>query len=95
MSLQTQLAHHRLAQKRASLQKQRGQVNTGDSRDLAPASRRDMRPLRPGQGWPRAQGTPHTSDFSFQPIAEDEPVVDRYVNTGLEYWSLLILSLEY
>ena len=59
-SLQTQLAHHRLAQKRASLVKQRGPA-PGDPRD----PRRDMRPLRPGQVWHK---TP--------PIAEDEPVVD-------------------
>ena len=65
VSLQTQLAHHRLAQKRASLVKQRGPV-TGDPRDPGLASRRDMRPgLRPGQVWHK---TP--------PIAEDEPVVD-------------------
>ena len=76
-SLQTQLAHHRLNQKRQILQKQRLPV-TGD---LSAAPRRDRQP-RPGLTFPRpwlpgacALGTPHTSDL-FQPIAEDEPVAD-------------------
>jgi len=85
VSLQTQLAQHRLAQKRASLCKQR---ERGERE-----ARRELRTLRPGQVWPRAAlGTPHTSDCLFQPIAEDEPVVDS--DQGTRAWRGLPSHME-
>ena len=71
VSLQTQLAQHRLAQKRASLCKQREREPRESGRG------RELRPLRPGQVWPRAAlGTPHTSDCLFQ--VRSCPLIGQY-----------------
>jgi len=75
VSLQTQLAHHRLNQKRQILQKQRVNYTdtTGAGRRNHSRNQNYIKPYLPTDSLTvQTQG----SEFLFQPIAEDEPSLD-------------------
>ena len=73
LSLQMQLAHHRLNQKRQILQKQRpGDASGGRHRNIG-RTQTYVKPYLPTDCLTVA---PQGSDCLFQPIAEDEPSAD-------------------
>ena len=80
ISLQMQLAHHRLNQKRQILQKQR--YSYGEGNLTARRHNRSQNYAKPYLPTDSLNGPIQGSDFLFQPIAEDEPTFDNSLMTA-------------